>query len=73
MGSKCKSSRAYDLMIRFIFISLFAICVCIEKQTVLASDAASSGKSEKFVGHKHARRKLDDIGGKYLNVCNLSM
>ncbi|KAH9665617.1 protein kinase domain-containing protein [Citrus sinensis] len=63
MGSKCKSSRAYDLMMRFIFISLFAICVCIEKQTVLASDATSSGKSEKFVGHKHARRKLDDIGG----------
>lgn len=58
-------------MMRFMFISFFAICACIEKPIVLASDATSSGKNEKFVGHKHARRKLDDIGGQYLNVCNL--
>lgn len=58
-------------MMRFMFISFFAICACIEKPIVLASDATSSGKNEKFVGHKHARRKLDDIGGSISIDCGI--
>ncbi|KAL5755891.1 hypothetical protein ACOSQ2_020637 [Xanthoceras sorbifolium] len=61
-----KSTGAWGSMAWFMFIILFwkIGAYCGDQSAVLASDDASCfDKSENFINHQHARRKLDDIGG----------
>lgn len=56
MAAQSRAKVGWTSMVCFIIVSLMTICDCAEKEsTVLASDVAL----------KQARRKLDDIGGKY--------
>ncbi|KAL5822674.1 hypothetical protein ACOSQ4_020574 [Xanthoceras sorbifolium] len=63
-----KSTGAWGSMAWFMFIMLFwkIGAYCGDQSAVLASDDASCfDKSENSISHQHARRKLDDIAGKY--------
>lgn len=56
IGSKFRGTTAWNSMVWFIFISFLTIY------------ATSYGMEEKFINHKNARRKLDDIGGTYICI-----